>query len=72
MNIRRPQPMPRQGRRLGPPEVWGTPYLASHGTKATSIASYWRSRLPFATLQTLQMSPLAPLTSQAKAPRPHP
>ena len=38
-----------------------TPYLAGQGTKATSIASYWHSRLPFPTLQTLQMSLWHPL-----------
>ena len=39
-----------------------------------AIAFYWRSSLPFARLQTFQNRPnalLAPLTPQAKAPRPH-
>ena len=49
-----------------PPNVplaphFGTPYLAGQGTKATSIAFYWHSRLPFARLQTLQMSLWHPL-----------
>ena len=42
--------------------------------KATSIPFYWRSRLPFARLQTLQnplKALLATLTPQANAPRPH-
>ena len=100
--IRRPRPLPRQGRRLGPPEVWnlalsvkpskpskrlfgspnpainsfflafkpavcqpskapnpkcffGSPNPAGQGTKAPSIAFSWRSSLPFASPQTLQM-----------------
>ena len=34
--------------------LFGTPNPAGKGTKATSIAFYWRSSLPFAKLQTLQ------------------
>ena len=29
--IRRPRPWPRQGRRLGPPQVWNFSFLASQG-----------------------------------------
>ena len=30
-NIRRPRPWPRQGRRLGPPQVWNFSFFAFHG-----------------------------------------
>ena len=30
-DIRRPRPWPRQGRRLGPPQVWNFSFLASQG-----------------------------------------
>jgi len=46
--IRRPLPSPRQGRRLGPSEVWnvfvGLP-LACCCLPTRAIASYWRSSL---------------------------
>ena len=45
-NIRRPRPSPRQGRRLGPPEVWN---LLCH-----SPLFLRHSSLPFARLQTLK------------------
>ena len=63
-NIRRPRPSPRQGRRLGPPEVWNL-LCHGHGTKpcCSSVAAcplpahspllLGRSSLPFASLQTL-------------------
>ena len=44
--IRRPRPSPRQGRRLGPPEVWN---LLCH-----SPLFLRHSSLPFARLQTLK------------------
>ena len=59
--IRRPRPWPRQGRRLGPPQVWNFSFLASQGQthlaanrhpNATSMASYGRPSLPFASPQT--------------------
>ena len=45
-NIRRPRPSPRQGRRLGPPEVWS---LLCH-----SPLFLRHSSLPFARLQALK------------------
>ena len=65
--IRRPRPSPRQGRRLGPPQVWSLFLLACHylafrqlrqGTKGHSHSM----SQPHCTLQTLQRSPgLKPL-----------
>ena len=67
MYIRRPRPLPRQGRRLGPPEVWNLalsvkpskPSKRLFGSPNPAINSFsWRSSLPVASpqrLQTLQM-----------------
>ena len=69
LDIRRPWPSPRPGRRLGPPEVWilsflnpchaHTPDTPPQGHRNSSRAPHGRSngffyRLPFATPQTLQ------------------
>ena len=42
MNIRRPRPLPRQGRRLGPPEVWNLALgsqAKAHAIKATPLSA---------------------------------
>ena len=47
--IRRPRPWPRQGRRLGPPQVWNFSFFAFHGqtylaAKATHQWLFWASK----------------------------
>ena len=44
--IRRPRPSPRQGRRLGPPQVWNLSFLASSASMLRG--SFDQISLPFA------------------------
>ena len=47
-NIRRPRPLPRQGRRLGPPEVWNLALgsqAKAHAIKATPLSATCPSHL---------------------------
>ena len=75
IHIRRPRPLPRQGRRLGPPEVWNLALgsqAKAHAIKATTLSATCSShlhapaicfsggsRLPFARPQTPQTLPQA-------------
>ena len=48
-NIRRPRPLPRQGRRLGPPEVWNLALgsqAKAHAIKATPLSATCPRHLP--------------------------
>ena len=48
VNIRRPRPLPRQGRRLGPPEVWNLALgsqAKAHAIKATPLPATCPSHL---------------------------
>ena len=57
-----------QAREISHVRASAGPYLAGQGTKATSIAFYWLSRLPFARLQTLQMPFWHPLPRRIYLP----
>ena len=73
--IRRPRPLPRQGRRLGPPEVWNLALgsqAKAHAIKATPLSAtcprhlFFRGlRLPFARPQSPQTLPTLPQASKA-------
>ena len=81
MKIRRPRPSPRQGRRLGPPQVWNLSFLATGiprphqwllmGVQACRLPGLKRLKglKPLKLCKSFSERP----TAQAKAtPRPHP
>ena len=83
MYIRRPRPLPRQGRRLGPPEVWNLalsvkpskPSKRLFGSPNPAINSFFLAFKPAGCQPSKAPNPpnafLAAPTLQAKAPRPH-
>ena len=83
MYIRRPRPLPRQGRRLGPPEVWNLalsvkpskPSKRLFGSPNPAINSFFLAFKPAGCQPSKAPNPpnafLAAPTPQAKAPRHH-
>ena len=61
--IRRPRPLPRQGRRLGPPEVWNLALgsqAKAHAIKATPLSATCPCRLFFRGFKTAVCPPSIP------------
>ena len=66
--IRRPRPSPRQGRRLGPPQVWSLFLLACHYLAVRQLRKYLK-RQPSNPYNAYK--PLKPLTCSAAASTRH-
>ena len=68
--IRRPRPSPRQGRRLGPPQVWNLSFLASSASMLRG--SFDQISLPFASTVLSRSHPSLQLPFAKRCARPHP
>ena len=66
--IRRPRPSPRQGRRLGPPQVWSLFLLACHYLAVRQLRQYLKHQ-PSNPYNAYK--PLKPLTCSAAASTRH-